>query len=59
VIQAELDLQGQILLLEAGDSWVVPKGALHSYTILEPFTPVEATSSPGFAHGRDRIARPM
>jgi len=57
--KAKLDLQGQTLLLEAGDSWVVPKGALHSYTILEPFTAVEATSPPSFAHGRDRIARPM
>jgi hypothetical protein len=36
-----------------GDSWVVPKGALHRYTILEPFTAVEATYPPAHVHGRD------
>lgn len=51
--RAELHLEGQKLLLEAGDSWVVPKGASHTYKILEPFTAVEATSPPAFVHGRD------
>lgn len=51
--QAELHLEGQMVLLEPGDSWVVPKGAEHTYKILEPFTAVEATSPPGFVHGRD------
>jgi hypothetical protein len=32
---------------------VVPKGASHSYTVLEPFTAVEATSPPAQVHGRD------
>ena len=32
---AELHLEGQTLLLNAGDSWVVPKGAKHTYKILE------------------------
>jgi hypothetical protein len=36
-----------------GDSWVVPKGASHSYKILEPFTAVEATLPPAHVHGRD------
>jgi quercetin dioxygenase-like cupin family protein len=40
-------------LLEPGDSWVVPKGASHSYRILEPFTAVEATCPPAAVHGRD------
>jgi quercetin dioxygenase-like cupin family protein len=44
--RAELHLEGQLLKLEPGDSWVVPKGASHSYKILEPFTAVEATSPP-------------
>ncbi len=51
--RAELHLEGQMVLLEAGDSWVVPKGASHSYHILEPFTAVEATYPPAAVHGRD------
>jgi quercetin dioxygenase-like cupin family protein len=51
--RAELHLEGQQVLLEAGDSWVVPKGASHSYKILEAFTAVEATSPPAFVHDRD------
>jgi quercetin dioxygenase-like cupin family protein len=51
--RAELHIEGQLLLLERGDSWVVPKGASHTYKILEPFTAVEATSPPAQVHGRD------
>jgi len=51
--RAELQLEGQIVRLEPGDSWVVPKGAEHSYHILEPFTAVEATYPPAHVHGRD------
>ena len=51
--RAELHLEGQQVLLEAGDSWVVPKGAQHAYKILEPLTAVEATAPPASAHGRD------
>lgn len=51
--KAELHTEGQILKLEKGDSWVVPKGASHTYKILETFTAVEATSPPAHAHGRD------
>ena len=51
---AELHLEGQTVRLEAGDSWLVPKGAEHSYEILEPFTAVEATSPPAQVHGRDQ-----
>jgi len=51
--RAELHLEGQMVLLEAGDSWTVPKGASHTYKILEPFTAVEATSPPAQVHGRD------
>ncbi len=50
---AELEIEGQIVRLEAGNSWVVPKGAVHRYTILEPFTAVEATYPPAHVHGRD------
>jgi len=55
--RAELRLEGQTVLLEEGDSWVVPKGAAHSYRILEPFTAVEATSPPAEVHGRDEAGR--
>lgn len=51
--RAELEIEGQKVLLDAGDSWVVPKGAEHRYRILEPFTAVEATAPPAQVHGRD------
>ncbi len=51
--KAELELEGQTVTLETGDSWVVPKGANHSYKIIESFTAVEATHPPAQAHGRD------
>ncbi|OKH54513.1 cupin [Calothrix sp. HK-06] len=50
---AELHLEGQVVKLEPGNSWVVPKGASHTYKILESFTAVEATSPPAQVHGRD------
>lgn len=51
--RAELDIEGQTILLATGDSWVVPKGSSHSFVILEPFTAVEATAPPAEVHGRD------
>ncbi|MBH8574681.1 cupin domain-containing protein [Nostocaceae cyanobacterium CENA369] len=51
--RAELHIEDQKILLEPGNSWVVPKGASHTYKILEPFTAVEATSPPAQVHGRD------
>lgn len=51
--RAELHIEGQMVLLEPGDSWVVPKDASHTYKILESFTAVEATSPPSQVHGRD------
>jgi quercetin dioxygenase-like cupin family protein len=51
--RAELELEGQKLLLEPGDCWVVPAGARHSYLIYDTFTAVEATSPPARVHARD------
>ena len=51
--RAELHSEGQMVLLEPGNSWVVPKGAAHTYKILETFSAVEATTPPAQAHGRD------
>jgi len=51
---AELHLEGQMVLLEPGDSWAVPKGAKHTYKILDTFTAVEATYPPAFVQGRDQ-----
>jgi quercetin dioxygenase-like cupin family protein len=51
--RAELTSEGQTVRLEAGDTWVVPAGAEHSYRILEAFTAVEATSPPYQVHARD------
>ena len=53
---SRLDLEGQTLNLKAGDSWLVPAGAMHQYTIINPFTAVEATAPPAEVHGRDTPA---
>jgi len=51
--RARLHLEGQMVRLEPGDSWVVPKGSKHTYEILETFTAVEATHPPAHVHSRD------
>jgi quercetin dioxygenase-like cupin family protein len=51
--RAELEVEGQKVTLEPGDSWLVPADAEHRYTILEPLTAVEATAPPAQVHGRD------
>ncbi|GAB2473585.1 cupin [Hymenobacter qilianensis] len=51
--RAELHSEGQVVILEPGNSWVVPKGASHTYKILEAFTAVEATTPPYQVHGRE------
>jgi quercetin dioxygenase-like cupin family protein len=51
--RAELHTEGQMVVLNPGDSWVVPAGAAHRYRILEQFRAVEATSPPAHSHGRD------
>lgn len=48
--RAELESEGQKVLLGPGDSWLVPADAEHRYTILETFTAVEATSPPAHLH---------
>ena len=55
--RAELHSEGQTVVLEPGNSWVVPKGAAHAYKIVEPFTAVEATSPPAEVHGRDETSQ--
>jgi quercetin dioxygenase-like cupin family protein len=37
--KAELHIEGQLVLLEKGDSWVVPKGSRHTYKVIETFPP--------------------
>ncbi len=51
--RAELYLGGEKISLTPGDSWTVPKGATHTYNILETFTAVEATSPPAEVRNRD------
>ena len=51
--RAELHLEGQVVILEKGDSWVVPQGASHTYKVVEAFSAVEATSPPAQVHARD------
>jgi quercetin dioxygenase-like cupin family protein len=52
--RAELHIEGQTVLLEPGNSWVVPKGSSHTYKIIESFTAVEATSPPAQVHSREQ-----
>jgi quercetin dioxygenase-like cupin family protein len=51
--RAELQIEGQTVLLNTGDSWTVPKNTAHRYRILENFTAVEATSPPAQVHDRE------
>ena len=51
--KAELHLGDQTLVLEAGDSWLVPEGAEHHYVIHDHFKAVEATSPPARVNDRD------
>ena len=51
--RAEFELEGKTIELAPGDSWLVPRGAEHGYTILEPFRAVEATSPPARREARD------
>ena len=51
--RAQLEIEEHTIVLEPGDSWVVPAGATHSYTIPEAFTVVEATSPSAQTYGRD------
>ena len=55
---AILDIENQRIVLGPGDSWVVPKGSRHSYTIGEAFTAIEVTYPPAQVHGRDEGRRP-
>ena len=51
--RAELHLGGAVVTLAEGDSWTVPRGASHTYKILESFTAIEATTPPARSEGRD------
>ncbi len=52
--RAVLNIEGQTVTLEPGDSYVVPRGSRHSYSVTEPLTVVEATCPPSYVHGRDQ-----
>ncbi|WP_448187434.1 cupin domain-containing protein [Azospirillum sp. sgz301742] len=54
--RAELHIEGQVIQLRPGDSWVVPKGAEHTYRIVERFQAVEATAPPAPAIARDELS---
>lgn len=44
--RAELHLEGKVVSLEPGTSYLVPQGAAHTYKIIETFSAIEATSPP-------------
>ena len=48
--RARLHFENDSILLEPGDSWLVPSNAVHSYEILDEFTAIEATSPPSKEH---------
>jgi quercetin dioxygenase-like cupin family protein len=52
--RVELEIEGQTVRQEPGDSWAVPAGAEHTYRILETLTAVEATAPPAQVHGREQ-----
>lgn len=54
--RARLHLGEQRVLLEKGDSWVVPPNAEHTYEILETFSAIEATAPPARVGERDAPA---
>lgn len=45
--KAELHLEGKVIRLESGDSWIVPKNTSCSYKITEVFTAIEAANPSG------------
>ncbi|HRI37023.1 MAG TPA: hypothetical protein PLO50_00545 [Nitrospira sp.] len=51
--RAELDIEGQRILLNEGDSWVALKGSCHSFIILESVTAVETTTLTAQDYDRD------
>ena len=54
--RAELVLDGSPVTLEPGISWIVPRGAEHSYRIHEAFTAIEATHPPAEDRQRDAVS---
>ena len=50
---AELHLGDQKIVLEQGDSWLVPEGAEHHYVVPSRFRAVEATAPPARVNDRD------
>jgi hypothetical protein len=57
--RAQLEIEGQTVLLEPGNSWVVPQGALHRYTILQPLQTFLKQRRLGLQKNRlDRFNRP-
>ena len=44
--RAEVSIEGEVAMLTPGTSWLVPKGAEHTYEILEAFTAIEVSSPP-------------
>src|ERR1700685_176508 len=50
---ATLEIEGQTVDLQPGDSYVIPEGSLHKYNVLETFSTIAATAPPAFVLGRD------
>ena len=44
--RAELHVDGKVIPLRPGDSWVVPTGAPHAYAIIEPLTAIKTCHPP-------------
>lgn len=53
VLRAGTGADAVELALAPGDTWVVPRGVLHTYVVEEAFSALEATSPPAQVAGRD------
>ena len=51
--RVEVHVGDDVVTCGAGDSWLVPEGAVRKYKVLEDLTAVEATSPPARVDDRD------
>lgn len=49
----ELEIDSQTAIVDAGDSWLVPAGARHTYRVIQDIVAIEATAPPARQAGRD------
>jgi mannose-6-phosphate isomerase-like protein (cupin superfamily) len=53
--RGRLEIDGQVLMLEPGDCLIMPKGARHRFSVVEPLTMIESTLAPRTALMRETV----